>query len=518
MNRLGDILRRGWRRASVWALLLTFVFLLLPEELWARRGGRISVGRSSSFSRSHSYSSRAKSWGSSRPKNVTPRMGTRSASRPPTTRSYGVDSAVLNRARTQGTVFQSRSEAQRAFERDNASKFPSTFSREPSSRPSYIPQTTTVDGQSYDVRYNPQYGSYGFMRDGGWVGYNALRDVAMLSLLMRQNSYVYPQAQTSSSSDDDGEDDGSMWAWILGPGSGLVILLLVLGAWAMIPRKRNAQRYYAGAPPPSGVGRGGWPPPGAPSSLQPDNRKEQSMRSALDLRSPDFWRSVRPGSTVVLKDEQTLADMIESGEALATGRDYNVEEIWRVKESRDVAEWQFFRIRSPHDEDATWLMVKSAGDELSAGVYFEADGFTPGNRDELLQQEMFWVFAEPRDPNNYRVLDLHFAQHLYFNVDLNGEAREAEFAKMGNLEFHGKATADPAPGNLGFSDSTRMMGTVVEYLTTMPVPNPKVVFLETGVPNERGGLIRMLQGADIPVGDIEVLAVGQDGSAPPPRW
>lgn len=517
MKRIGNAIRLRWRRAGVWMLLLTFLFLLLPEELWARRGGRISVGRSSSFSRSGGFSSRAKSWGSSRPSNVTPRMGTRSASRPPTARTYGVDDAVLNRARTQGTVFQSRSDAQRAFERDNASRFPTTFSREPSSRPSYIPQTTTVDGQNYEVRYNPQYGSYGFMRDGSWVTYNALRDVAMLSLLMRQNSYVYPQASTSGEDGEESDSGGSIWGWILGPGSGLLILLLVLGAWAMIPRRRNAQLYYNGVPPPRGPGTGGWPPPGAPSSLQPNFVKEQRMQSALDLHSPDFWRSVRPGSTIILKDEQTLADMIASGEALATGRDYNVEEIWRVRESRDIAEWQFFRIRSPHDEDATWLMIKSAGDQLSAGVYFEADGFTPGNREELLQQEMFWVFAEPRDPNNYRLLDLHFAQHLYFNVDLNGDIREAEFAKMGNMEFHGKASADPAPGNLGFADSTRMMGTVVEYLTTLPVPNPKVVFLETGVPNERGGLIRMLQGADIPVGDIEVLAVGEGGSGQP-RW
>ena len=146
------------KRAGVWALLVTLVFLLLPQDLWARRGGRVSFGRSSSFSRpsSRSFPSRANSWGSSRPTTVTPRMGSRGESRPATSRAYGVDQSVLNRARAQGTVFQSRGDAQRAFERDNANKFPSTFSREPANRPAYIPSTTTVD--SNYVRYNSQQG------------------------------------------------------------------------------------------------------------------------------------------------------------------------------------------------------------------------------------------------------------------------------------------------------------------------------------------------------------------------
>ncbi|MDZ7640218.1 MAG: hypothetical protein U5J83_18520 [Bryobacterales bacterium] len=526
-NGVADIWNKPWmaRRVGVWALLAVMVFLLLPEELWARRGGRVSFGRSSSFSRSSSRgsASRAKTWGNSRRNTVTPRTGSRSASRPATSRSYGVDQTVMNRARTQGTVFQSRNDAQRAFERDNANRFPSTFSREPATRPGYIPSTTTVDGRNYDVGYNPRYGGYGYMQNGSWVGYNALRDVAILSLLMRQNNYVYPQSGRTASDGDaasgeDAEDrsgGGGLLGWFAGSGSGLLILLLIIGAWAMIPRRRGAQRYYQGGPPPyTPSGRssgGGWPPPDAPPSLQPSAKREQSMSSTFDLRSARFWRALRPGSTVILKDEQTLEDMISGGEGLATGRDYSLEEVWRIRESRDIAEWQFFRIRSPHDEDATWLLIKSAGDDISAGVYFEADGFDAGNREDLLRQELYWVFEEPRDPDNYKVLDLHFAPHLYFNVDLNGEAREAEFAKMGGMEFHGKATADPEIGGASFAESSQMIGTVAEYLTTMPVPNPKVVFFEAGVPNEKGGLIRMLQGADIPIGDIEVLALGESG-------
>ena len=421
----------------------------------------------------------------------------------------------MNRARTQGTVFQSRNDAQRAFERDSTNKFPSTFSREPANRPNYIPSTTAVDGQNYDVRYNPRYGGYGYMRNGSWVGYSALRDVAILSMLMRQNNYVYPQAGTIPADGDGAEDrpgGGGTMGWFSGSGSGMLILLLIIGAWAMIPRRRGAQQYYHGVPPPYSPKAGGWPPPDAPPSMQRDSRREKPLGSTFDLRSASFWQSLRPGSTVILKDEQTLADMIAGGETLAAGRDYNLEEVWRIQESRGIAEWQFFRIRSLHDEDATWLMIKSAGDDLSAGIYFEADGFEPGNREELLKQDLYWVFAEPPDPEKYELLDLQYAPGLNFKVEVNGVAQDAEFDKMGNLEFHGKATADPSVSGVSFAESTEMIGTVAEYLTTMPTPNPKVVFFEVGVPNRKGGLIRMLQGADIPIGDIEALPL--DDGAP----
>lgn len=238
------------------------------------------------------------------------------------------------------------------------------------------------------------------------------------------------------------------------------------------------------------------------------------MTAEFDLHSARFWRQLKPGSTVILKDEQTLQDMIESGETLAAGRDYNVDAVWRIRESRDVAEWQFFRIRSHRDEDSTWLLIKSAGDQISAGVYFEADGFPAGTRRDILNQELFWVFSEPKDPNNYKLLDLTYATHLYFNVDLNGETREAEFTKIGDIEFHGNASADPP-----MADNDRMIGTVAEYETMLSVPNPRVVFFEVGTPKSDGGLIRMLQGAEIRMSDIEVLPVkGDPAPPPPPLW
>ncbi len=509
----------GLKRSSGYARRLAILFvlflLLFPASLFARRGGRVSLGRSSTFSQpmSRGVPSRAQSWGSSSPATVSPRMGARGAASSPPASAYGVDQAVVNRARTQGTLFQSRGDAIRAFERDNANKFPSSFPREPAARPDYIPPKTTVGGRDYDITYNPQYGSYGYTRDGAWTGYNALRDASILGMLMRRGGYIYPSAGVAGAGG--GMASGSVH-WFSGPGSGILILLLLIGTWAMIPRRRGARQYYHGAPAPYRPRSAGSPPPDAPPAAPRPAQRRSSMDITFDPHSAAFWRSLRPGSTIVLKDEQTLADMISSGESVASGRDYSLREAWRLQEAHGIAEWQFFRIHSARDEDATWLLIKSAGDALSAGVYFEADGFTPGNREDLLNQQMYWAFAQPPDPNHYKLQDLVFAPQLHFNVEVNGAPRQAEFGKIGNLEFHGKASADPAPSDLSFAQSTEMMGTVAEYRTTEPVPNPKIIFFEAGIPNPGGGLIRMLQGSDISVSDIEVLPL--DDAADTGRW
>lgn len=484
---------RCWGRRLAILLSLALVFLLAaPEELWARRSGRITVRPSGGgFARPAPGAprpmSRAQTWGG-RPAGVTPRAGSRAESRPvPSTPTPGsqVDQAALSRARTQGTIFNSRADAERAFERDYANRFPSTFPREPNTRPSHIPQSTTVDGRSYDVTYNPRYRGYGYMRDGGWVAYNTFRDVALLSMLMGQHGYVYGGQDRQGTADGSGES-GGMGRPSFGAGSGLLILLLLIGGWAMIPRRRGGYRLDSQTAP-----------------IQTMNRpRENRLNTDWTPYSIRFWRNLKPGSTIILKDEQTLEDMIRSGESISTGRDYLLEEVWRIRESRDVAEWQFFRIRSPHDEDATWLLIKSAGEQLSAGVYFEADGFESGTRRELLDRNQYWVFNEPRNPAEFQLLDLNYASHLYFNLELHGEIREVEFAKLGNMEFHGHVSADPPQ-----RDMDRMTGTVAEYETMLPVPNPRVAFFEAGLPHGDGGLIRMLQGAGIRMSDLEVLPV-----------
>ncbi|HNY27963.1 MAG TPA: hypothetical protein PLA90_16515 [Candidatus Sumerlaeota bacterium] len=108
------------------------------------------------------------------------------------------DQATLMKAKTQGTVFKNKTEAQQAFASspEIKAKYPATFQAEPAVRPNYIPQSTSLNGMSYPVTYNAFQGGYGFMGPlGAWIMYDALSDAAMRDNLMRQNNYVVQTAE-----------------------------------------------------------------------------------------------------------------------------------------------------------------------------------------------------------------------------------------------------------------------------------------------------------------------------------
>ena len=168
--------------------------LLVADDAFARRGG-FGGGRSfssRSFSSSRGFSSRssARSWGSTRSTRQS-LSGSRGATARSNTR--GVNTSQYQRARANGTTFQTRQQAQQAFVGRNSSQYPSRFSSQPSSRPAHIPQNTRVDGRNVNVTYNSGLGGYGYLHPtlGTWVLYSAMADAAMLGVLMSNRGYYY---------------------------------------------------------------------------------------------------------------------------------------------------------------------------------------------------------------------------------------------------------------------------------------------------------------------------------------
>ncbi len=65
------------------------------------------------------------------------------------------------------------------FKAQNAGKYPTTFASQPATRPAYVPQTTTYQGQQRNIEYNQQAGGYGFMNGlGQFMIYDAITDMA----------------------------------------------------------------------------------------------------------------------------------------------------------------------------------------------------------------------------------------------------------------------------------------------------------------------------------------------------
>ncbi len=199
-----------------------------PCSVLARgSGGSSGGGRSSSSSGSRSSSSSGSSWGGSgsrsapasapasspssggsgsgsssstasrsggAPPSSSPQSGWGSSSRfssAPTGNSRGTDAAIARKSGESARTFSSRSDAVRDFEATHAKNYSSSYSNEPSSRPSHIPQTVLVDNRSYPVHYDVGHRGYGYWDSSGWRTYEVVRDAVMLGALMQHHNYNY---------------------------------------------------------------------------------------------------------------------------------------------------------------------------------------------------------------------------------------------------------------------------------------------------------------------------------------
>lgn len=130
-------------------------------------------------------------WGSSVPKPVVSSGASKAKS---------VDNKVTSTVKSAGSKssFTNKQVATDAFkakvanQTGNGGQYTSHFDKEPSSRPNYIPTTTSVGGTNVNVVYNSGYGGYGYYHPslGTWIAYDMIRDAAMLSMMASHHGYV----------------------------------------------------------------------------------------------------------------------------------------------------------------------------------------------------------------------------------------------------------------------------------------------------------------------------------------
>lgn len=207
---------------------LTFVFLFFTLPV-SPTFSKTTSSRSGGFSSGSRSSGSSGGWGGG--KSSTPKVAPRPSPAPskPTTSTSGngwagtptkkpsapqpppkpivksasgktVDSAAYEKAVKSGKAFKSRDEALNDFKQKKSAEYKNSFDKEPTTRPSYIPQKTNVGGVDYNVSYNPNTHSYGYYgAGGGWNAFDVFRDVALISLLMDKDDYVVVQQPPASS-------------------------------------------------------------------------------------------------------------------------------------------------------------------------------------------------------------------------------------------------------------------------------------------------------------------------------
>lgn len=176
-----------------------------------------------------------KSSGWSAPKTASSEARSKSWGVPATTTSQkpklsSADRALGEKAKANGTAFQTRDEAATNFKQKYSHTYTSQYKAEPTNRPTHIPKATTINNSTYNIVYERQHGGYGYYSSGRWYAYDAFTDGYILASLMNRHSYHYPRNTTVYTDNDVTvvTNDGSSWGGIfLGILIGLSVLVIV---------------------------------------------------------------------------------------------------------------------------------------------------------------------------------------------------------------------------------------------------------------------------------------------------
>lgn len=129
-----------------------------------------------------------------------------------------------------------------------------------------------------------------------------------------------------------------------------------------------------------------------------------------DKNLPEFWRSIKQGDIITLTDIRTLDVARKQSQGVA-GLDYAVKSVHRLVEAEGLAEWRLLELDCPHDSRELRLVAKIVDQELSLGT-MEPLGLAPGTREELLEQEMFFLFQAPPDEDDFDPSELSYEKFI----------------------------------------------------------------------------------------------------------
>lgn len=160
---------------------------------WGQKKSTTKKDSNKATKPSSSDSNKKSSWGSNKGSSQSRNKMTKKQAADKT----AAEKALHDKAKKNGTHYKSRAEATSAFkakhQADIDKKYPSKFDSKPTTRPDYIPQTTSVGGNTYNVTYNQQYGGYGYMGASGWSMFDVMTVAIVADAMFSSHSYAYGQ-------------------------------------------------------------------------------------------------------------------------------------------------------------------------------------------------------------------------------------------------------------------------------------------------------------------------------------
>ncbi len=219
----------------------------------------------------------------------------------------------------------------------------------------------------------------------------------------------------------------------------------------------------------------------------------------VDMHDPGFWEDIGPGSVVVLSDEQALVEAVRQGLDGEGGLNYDVKRVLKLRELNGLAEWILLKLEGA---DEVWFMVKIAGSEVDLRIYFEVPEFQAGNRADMIENEIYWLFEDPGPDWQSTYNGLRFADAITMD---QGESDRSSVSIHYLPKLFGVlyAACNELPR---LPDIETYPAVVVEYQTTDATDNPEMLVLELGGADDpKGGFIMMMLGSPVSPSDVKVF-------------
>ena len=231
--------------------------------------------------------------------------------------------------------------------------------------------------------------------------------------------------------------------------------------------------------------------------IQKQHAKKEAQRLTGDPFTANYWKNLRVGDIVTVKDQQTIEALMRKQGSYARGLDLRVKIKHVITEQNQIMHWYWY--------DLEWddvsgmgnqhLVVKIVDDAFDTRITSEPADFPQGSRYDLLDQGHEWLFLPPEDENNYNPEDLSFTEEIPQTLD----DQEVLYKIKPQGTLFGEMTTTPKQSGIHGPQFV----SIVEYSSEQQCESPELMLLEIGA--ARGdGFIMMLQGRNVSPHEIEV--------------
>ncbi len=197
--------------------------------------------------------------------------------------------------------------------------------------------------------------------------------------------------------------------------------------------------------------------------------------------------TLKPKDILILKDEASIKRGLNAGIPFSlNGIQHEVKSIISIKERNGLCEFKLISF-----EDDLFLFVKSVDDLTDYRLMAGNDWLTRGTREELINNGHNFVFAAPKDVNNFAFDELEFAES--FNLVVGGQ--DVYFGRKAKTLF-GELTEEPKGTGIEYP----LLAAITEYSTASEIQMNEILIMETG------NLIVFIEGYNLKESEIEAMS------------